>query len=109
MSSSDEWKRTSGAGGQSIAGKWQRSATYGPLTWEITLDIDAAGPYRFVGQLKDGGTFTMKDGRWKQVSGAGGILSGQYEVLGKDAIVFKNEGPVMPQTAQVTWRRPPAR
>ncbi|HWC29017.1 MAG TPA: toll/interleukin-1 receptor domain-containing protein [Dehalococcoidia bacterium] len=101
----DEWRRTDGSG--TAAGRWEFTATYGSFQWQLTLDISSQGLYTFEATLEDSGTIrTTTEGSFTQVSKAAGIIEGQYEVVDRDTILFKNGAVVAnPVNAQVTWKR----
>jgi hypothetical protein len=101
----DEWRRTDGSG--TAAGRWELTATYGSFQWQLTLDISSQGLYTFEATLEDSGTIrTTTEGSFTQVSKAAGIIEGQYEVVDRDTILFKNGAVVAnPVNAQVTWKR----
>jgi hypothetical protein len=83
-------------------GTWESAIEMNGLSWLFTVEIDDAGRYAFHAETRDKGKLTTKkDGTFKQVSGALGIITGKYDVADKDVIAFT----VDPIALKVSWKR----
>jgi hypothetical protein len=108
LSTPEPWQRAAKAqaGAPPWAGEWQREIAGSANSWHMKINVTADGKYTFEASIDDEGKFNARDGSFNQVSENAGIQQGDYQVLDKDTVLFRNSAAMInPFVTQVTWKR----